>query len=220
MKKNIDEVLKKSGVRFLPWIGENYENGISYDENGIIQYGTPENKGKKILVLGESHYCADEKDATDDLTRSVIKDFIDPDSVFEPYKNTYTKFERALAGRTLVKEEQKSLWEHIVFYNYVQRPLSAARISPTKDDFEISENPFWEILSILKPDLIIVWGNRLYYKLPQQGFQGEDIEINDDFVETWLYTTNDLDKIHVLPLCHPSTGFDWEYWHKFIKYVM
>lgn len=200
MKKNIDEVLKKSGVRFLPWIGENYENGISYDENGIIQYGTPENKGKKILVLGESHYCADEKDATDDLTRSVIKDFIDPDSVFEPYKNTYTKFERALAGRTLVKEEQKSLWEHIVFYNYVQRPLSAARISPTEDDFEISENPFWEILSILKPDLIIVWGNRLYYKLPQQGYQGEDIEINDDFVETWVLN----DEIKMLPIIHPA----------------
>lgn len=200
MKKNIDEVLKKSGVRFLPWIGENYENGISYDENGIIQYGTPENKGKKILVLGESHYCADEKDATEDLTRSVIKDFIDPDSVFEPYKNTYTKFERALAGKTLVKEEQKGLWEHVVFYNYVQRPLSGARITPTQEDFKISETPFWKILSVLKPDLIIVLGKRLYINLPQQGFRGEDIEVMDDFVETWVLN----DEIKMLPIIHPA----------------
>lgn len=32
---------------FEPWIGENYENG------GIF--------GKKILVLGDSHYCSGSK---------------------------------------------------------------------------------------------------------------------------------------------------------------
>ena len=97
-------------VSFLPWVGENYESGIKgYNEDGVI-YGTEDDPGKRILVLGESHYCADPNDAKEGLTREILEDFVYSKSEHEPYKNTYIKFERALAGRVIDEEERKKLW--------------------------------------------------------------------------------------------------------------
>lgn len=70
-------------VHFQPWVGSGYERGIA---------------GLKVLVLGESHYCARLEDDVPEVTVNVIRDLLDPESEFEAYKNTYTKFERALAG--------------------------------------------------------------------------------------------------------------------------
>ena len=53
-------------LNFLPWIG-NY-------------YSTTGFAGKRILALGESHYCENASDATEDITRKVITDLFDPQS--------------------------------------------------------------------------------------------------------------------------------------------
>ena len=53
-------------INFLPWIGEHYyKTGFA---------------GKRILVLGESHYCQNVSDASEDITRRVIMDLFDPTS--------------------------------------------------------------------------------------------------------------------------------------------
>lgn len=51
-------------MKFLPWIGDKYEDGIYYDETGELRYGN--GKGKKVLVLGESFYWGEEDDDDDD----------------------------------------------------------------------------------------------------------------------------------------------------------
>lgn len=59
-----------SNVKFKPWVGENYETGI--------------HQGKKLMILGESHYCANpETEATEDITIKVIEDLLDPFSEHE-----------------------------------------------------------------------------------------------------------------------------------------
>ena len=46
-------------IRFKPWVGDKYAIGIvGYDADGKIIYGTENHIGKRLLVLGESHYCA------------------------------------------------------------------------------------------------------------------------------------------------------------------
>lgn len=60
--KEKDNALIKAGVTFLPFVGDNYEYGISFDEEGNLVLGTPEKPGKKVLILGESHYCDEELD--------------------------------------------------------------------------------------------------------------------------------------------------------------
>lgn len=204
-------------VHFLPWVGKNYELGIkSVGENGVI-YGTDKEPGKRILVLGESHYCADKEDAVKDLTIKVIDDFVYSESEHEPYKSTYIKFERSLAGHVINKKERKELWSHLMFYNYVQVPMIGPRISPKISNFENSKNSFWNILNRYEPELIIVWGKRLYNNLPNAGSSGPIIELDEGGyeTETWIYQIKGRNII-CLPIYHPSGAFVWTFWNKFI----
>lgn len=190
-------------VKFLPWVGGQYTIGLH---------------NKRVMVLGESHYCASSEDAVPQLTRLIITDLFDETSEHEGYKNTYTKFAHALAGKQLTKDERKTLWHSVLFYNYVQVPISGARISPTTDEFTISETAFFEVLETYRPDCIIVWGKRLYNHLPRKGRQLPDLEMpNDDSFETWEYEMSDGHRVQVLPITHPSTAFVPEYWHEVIK---
>ena len=61
-------------INFLPWIRKHYST------TGFA--------GKRILALGESHCCDKSSEATEDITRKVIADLVDPQSEHEAYKNT------------------------------------------------------------------------------------------------------------------------------------
>ena len=213
-------------VKFLPWEGEDAQYGIKgFDDQGHIIYGTADDPGKKLLALGESLYCFDEEMAKDpEITIKTIRDLIDPNSVFEPYKNTFTKFSKSLAGYFFDDfpiEEKTKLWQHIMFYNYVQVPMTSARVSPTREDFKKSEPAFWEVLEKTDADLVIVWGKRLYNYLPQTGEQAEDLAIVDgefygDATEIWSYEVNSK-QVQVMYVNHPSAAYALEYWGAFIS---
>ena len=206
--------LEKEGVKYLPWIGDKYEDGIYYNEKGELRYGN--GKGKKVLVLGESFYWDDEDDGSAKMfVPELIEDFINPQSEFLPYKRTFIKFERAMAGRELNKEESKEFWEHVMFYNYVQEPLQGTRMSPTEEQYANSRDALFSLLNVMAPDYFIVWGMRLYNNLPQEGVQGFDIEETGDSYETWIYEV-EAKRFPFMAIYHPSTGFDWFYWHKLI----
>lgn len=199
-----------SVVKFKPWVGENYETGI--------------HQGKKLMILGESHYCANpETEATEDITIKIIEDLLDPFSEYEGYKNTYTKFAKAVVGEKQFSDEtKKEFWQHVIFYNYVQTAISGARVSPTTEQFRNSEQAFFEIISQYQPDLIIVWGKRLYNNLPQQGTQLPDLQISQGIYagessEVWSYTIGGK-TIVLLPITHPSASmFELQY-HKDLIY--
>lgn len=213
--KEQKKIMLEAGVKFLPWVGENYQSGLSYSKEGKLVFGTSENSGKKILVLGESHYCENEADAKDDLTQKIIEDYIDPDGIHEPYKNTYTKFSRAMTGK--LQEDKSRLWNSIAFYNYIQEAMSNPRESPSNNSYSESSKAFFTILDILQPDYVIAWGIRLYNYLPPKGKQGKDIDVDDDYsLETWVYTNSSDKEIPVLGIYHPSSGFAWSYWHNAI----
>ena len=83
MIEKMQQELEKGGVKFLPWIGNEYEEGIYYNEEGKLCYGN--GKGKKVLVLGESFYWDDEDDGNGKMfIYNLIQDFIDPKYDFRP----------------------------------------------------------------------------------------------------------------------------------------
>lgn len=208
----MDEELKD--VKFLPWVGDNYECGLRVNENGDIVFGTKDKPGKKILVLGESIYTNNPNDVDQYVVKNLVKWYTESDKYgFEGWMNTYTKFIRSLAGKAIDRSNSTIWWTHLALYEYVQEPLTGPRLSPTSEQYYNSEYAFDKLLKELKPDYIIAWGKRLYINLPQGGKQGDDINVGEDSIETWIYK----DSIRVLGIIHPSSPlFISEEWHPII----
>lgn len=195
------EVNSDSKIFFKPWVGSEYNSGGVY--------------GKKVLVLGESHY-GDATDATDE-TIGVVKEF-----VYEywgaPYQQTFLCFERALAGRELNQEEREQLWNSIMFYNYFQKSTTGPRTEPDMTAQKDSEEAFRELLESYQPDAIIVWGQRLYNLLPAWDGSESSIEVDGDSCPVWYYPIKGKN-IPAMRVYHPSApaGKNWELWHQFHK---
>lgn len=219
LEKN-DKILHDNGVVFLPYVGDNYNNGISFDDKGNLVFGTDEQPGVKTLVLGESHYfdCDDTNYIQNpDLwpfTRGVVRDYLDETQVRGGWKNTFLKFERALFGNETGPDASKKIWSSLAFYNYLQVPMSQARMMGSASDYENAGKPLMKVLEVLKPQCVLVWGYRLYDCLPNDGQEGKFC-LEDDDIYTWQYSIGN-EKIQVLPLYHPSAGFSWDYWHEII----
>ena len=216
IEKN-DSFLKEAGVKFLPFVGDNYENGISFDEKGNLMLGTSEKTLKKVLVLGESHYC--DEDLTDEemssFTRDVLEWYLDARKCGNTtlWMNTFLKFERALANEITEAKDSASIWDHLMFYNYLQVPLKGARMSGNQEEYGNASKPFFKLLEVYSPDYVIVWGNRLYERLPTyNGNQGSVLSCG---METREYNI-DGKRIKVLPVCHPAADYSWDYWHEII----
>lgn len=186
------------GVMFLPRVGAKYEHS---------------RWGKRVMVLGDSHYCADPKDATPDLTQKVFGWVFDPSCAHEGWMNTYTKFASVLSGKQEDRSSSKEVWDEVLFYNYVQEPLSGPRTEPTMEMMEAAQAPFMEVLEQYQPDVVFAWSqSRVYDHLPNAGVQGEPI----DGVETWVYTLRNGHKVRVLPVDSPCR-ISYNGWRPIVK---
>lgn len=207
-------MMNKFNIR--PWVGKDYANG------GVFK--------KKVLILGESHYCFDAEEgncpgcnATNmkaechSQTEDVIEEFIS-DYRGDSYQQTFLAFERALAGREINEDERQQLWNSVVFYNYFQLDTTGARQAPNMEAQEMSEASFRQLLEELMPDAIIVWGVRLYDLLP--GWDGKEttLDVGEESTRVWHYTINGKD-IPAMCVYHPGSpiGKSWPYWHQFCK---
>ena len=82
-----------SNIFFQPFVGKDYANG------GIF--------GKRIMILGESHYC--DESCTDcgdcqlhrecmGFTQQVLDDYLNENKERQNWMRTFLKFERSLVG--------------------------------------------------------------------------------------------------------------------------
>ena len=206
--------MKNSKINFDPWVGNNYFS------RGYC--------GKKILVLGESHYCKDlsngkcsackRDNMRDDCfsqTVDVISDYIE-NYTGERYEQTFLCFERAVLGKKLSLDERKEFWHSVVFYNYIQFDQSGPRKNLIPETSNTSEEASKEILEKYKPDCIIVWGCRLYSLLPHWGGKDSVLKVGNDSTDVFIYNIGGKN-IPAMKVYHPSCpkGKSWSYWHKF-----
>ena len=196
-------------VRFEPWKGENYET------SGF--------NGKKILVIGESFYCSEE-DAVATLTEKVVTDYLkirDGESLDNKggWTNTYLKFERSLVGHGTKPKESREIWNSIAFYNYLQVPMSGPRESGVAIDYKNAENAFFEVINELQPDLIIVWGvGKLFNNMPEDRWTwGEQLVVDGWSIKNGYYQLDNEKRTRCIAVYHPSTGYQWDWWHKVIE---
>lgn len=199
-------------VFFKPWVGENYDSG------GIFK--------KKILVVGESHYCTCKlcKDICGTSEISPCED-LNPDVEVKKYlsgqsNTTYRKFEKSLK-LVQTRKESQAIWNSIVFYNYIQEALPNFKSVPTKRQWENAEDPFFEILNKYNPQLIICWGKRLYNQMPFLGWKKNDsIIISNREIRNGYYFFGN-NKVLTIGIHHPAfRGYDCCEWRNIINYFI
>lgn len=184
-------------LTFLPFVGKQYIKG------GIF--------GKRIMVLGDSHYGS-EPDAM--ITNNVLGWYLDYSLKRVGWMNTFLKFERAMVGHTTNHNETLSIWNSLLFYNYLQVLLDGPREAGTKQQYKDSEAAFFEVLEKYQPDAIIVWGKRLWENIPWTRWtEYPTLKYSDgSMIDNGCYTLSNGHKVKVMCSYHPSVGYDWNYW--------
>lgn len=188
-------------VRFLPWVGKNYQAGLN---------------GLRTLVLGESHYHGGvnpEINSRPNFTIECIQEQVDGEFTFA----FWTKIATTMIGRKPTLEDKQQFWNSVAFYNYVQDSVgSGPRIAPQSESWEKSEVPFEEVLENLKPHFIVALGYRMWDRLPNlNGRDGPKIESAPPSSGTWIYPHSGGCAM-LFNIQHPSSGFSCLAWHKHI----
>lgn len=204
----------ETNIFYRPNVGKEYPSG------GIF--------GKRIMILGESHYC-DEKCADCGLlskhskcakfTEGVINDYLNEDKKRETWMNTFVKFERSLVGHTTNWEERHKIWQSVIFYNYLQSAVDGPRKGGSKVQYKNAQKGFYEVIDKYKPEAIIAWGSRLWNHLPggSRWHWDKPIIIDDFKVLRGRYTLNNDESVKILKVYHPSGRYSWDWWFKAIS---
>ena len=185
-------------VNFLPFVGCNYCDG------GIF--------GKKILILGESHHC-NPGEATKNFTNDVMKKHL-----YEKAYSTFTKFERSLVGHETNQDERIKIWNSLIFYNYLQEPMSDVRLAGTKEQYRAAEPALFAVLEKYEPEYMIVWGTRLWDYIPTDKWCGtKTMNVDGSSVLYGEYLLSKNKSVKAIRVYHPSSGYSWDYWYKILN---
>jgi len=197
-------------VKLRPWVGS------LYNSTGL--------NGRKLMILGESHYCGDcdtckKINEKCDFTTWVIENYLlykNGKVKFAPSMNTFTKFVNVFYGKHCNREIITNFWNSIIFYNYVQKSLKGPRMSPTNEMFKNSLPAFYEILKEYNPDIIIIWGERLWNNLPKNGYWSENKIFDEKGGKLYFYN-NGKKNIPAYLIYHPSSSY---FGYKYSKYLL
>lgn len=121
---------------FLPWVGTHYANGIN---------------GQRLLVLGESHYSEDPRNAYPRLTRDIVGRVVAGERF--PF---FTKLGSVIQMST---KPTAFSWQAVLFYNFVQQLVGAhARDRPTEAMWAGGFEPLTAVLTEHQPSAVLVAG--------------------------------------------------------------
>lgn len=187
-------------VKVHPWVGENFHNPVHFPH--------------KTLILGESNYTEPEK-FNAKLVQACVEDDMSMglDRDTSGFCRFSTKIRRVIFGRDEVVGPN-GLWQDVAFYNFVQSLVgSNARVRPTREMWEQSLPAFVEIISTLKPEIMLVLGkgnwNNLLSHAPSKRL--------DDFTST-LEVGATLVKIGYIN--HPSSSLSYSTWEPIAKRLL
>ena len=166
-------------VKFIPWVGK------SYNKEGF--------QGKKILILGDSHYCEKEKNRNEECKLHweengckcsyncmnercySMTEFLIRNEYLESRRNggamarhlhTILNFEKNLFNCTPTADASVDFWSRVIFYNYIQHSQHepGTRRKTSPKEKEEYRQAFKEVLEVYKPNYIIVWSKMLFTK--------------------------------------------------------
>lgn len=212
---------------FEPFVGEHYAEGIN---------------GKKILVLGASFYCnrvncpffaqctsVENKNSEpfDQRCPEYIPDgkqlHLEPSYCVEEAPATYVHFADYM-GKHLGTDDYDTIWSHMAFTNYVQFMLPAEpdkfRTTQSSDLSERDFNAFIEVLQLLQPDIVIVWGNVINSRLKERNeYLTDPRELHEtEWYVCHLQVPGIKHQIALINPYHPSSSAWYSGLEQFDKY--
>lgn len=206
-------------------------------------YGKPEGffSGIKVMAIGNNHYCGGyDKDnrcgvncrnymipgkcgnvnpnpvRTNSFTRDVMEEYIDHKNgrgIFNDWYNTFTKFARVFSNSTR-NEDDKSVWESICLYNFLDVALDENDKYACASDSEINDAKDKLLSAIIQqdPDVIVVWGEPKVFSHMLDVFRNLPGNMSWRPLENNRcgYITIDNKEIKVACIDHPSVGFSYD----------
>jgi len=216
-----DELQRSNLLEWKPWIGESY---------GM--------QGKKLLIIGESHYKVENtvlKSIDKGSTRIMIHNFglYGLSDQKKPLHRFLRNTEKALFNKiSVTKAESQNLWRSVSFYNFIQRPMDTQQHRPGKQDWIKGWETFFKIIDIIKPDHVLFCGltafENDFFKEAikdsgyscEKGIVKKSEKVKGTFVRTKGIILKDDKEISITCMRHPSQAFSWTGWHKIIKRYM
>lgn len=127
-------------INAYPFVGKDYEKGFL-------------NSGKKVLILGHSHYDADSAGCPchHSFTIEMMDGFLSGED--GAYYKGFTSQTKALLNREISVDDREYVWNQVAFYNFIQFNLEAPGVKETDEQFSDSIPAFKEVLEELKPML-------------------------------------------------------------------
>jgi len=148
-------------IKIYPWIPPLYK------ESKIFPYRT--------LVLGESNYTSESK-FNSNLVISCVEEHISKNSD-KNFSRFATKIRKTILGRDTERTVEE-FWNNIAFYNFIQaRVGTKSGERPTDDMWKEAISAFEELITIIKPERILVLGKENWDNLIQSSIEYE--KIND-----------------------------------------
>ena len=161
-----------NNIFFQPFVGKDYADG------GIF--------GKRIMILGESHYCDEGCADCGDcrlhrvcmgFTQGVLRDYLDEGTERQNWMRTFVKFERSLVGEETDQAMRLKIWNSVVFFNYLQVAMGGPREAGTSAQYRQAGEAFFEVINKYQPEYVIAWGNRPWDKMPGEHWQNGDYRL-------------------------------------------
>lgn len=200
-----EEILKISNLKWLPWIGPNYEN-------------------KRIVLMGESHYddgddWLDEMDATRWFVQNQH-----PSIANVSVSRIFKTIEKTLLNQNeSTLKERETIWNGVIYMNLVQRLLSSIEERPNDEDYENGWKVFLRLVEIVQPEIVIKFGyegiGRLGYLMAHDNM-GWSSNVDEFYEKPYMINLSKGEtKVRIIFTHHPtgSRGFKYEVWNEHIK---
>lgn len=137
--------MHKDVAHYLPWVGRRYRQGL--------------NAGLRVMILGDSHYSDEDREAT----RYHLRKHID----FKDRYRFWAAVEQIVGGRALRSpEERREFWDAVAFANFLQTSLDAPGVEWLYDEVHRAKQAFVELVERIEPDVLLVFSKRAWSCLP------------------------------------------------------
>lgn len=226
MGKIYDEMIKETellfqnskSVKYWPYIGKGYfkcatkilvlgESHYLTDPSRVKEMENYSGWTNEVIIWAylNQEYCQNFS-SFDDFPKWIS---LPKNSYLKGFRNTAKMLVQSIVPDKNLKLCSDYVWKNLAFYNFFQRPVACRPgchewlMADYNNYIKQARAALDEVMDLLKPDVVIVWGKGVFYK-------------------KWLPSdmAQRYPKVNFFPINHPSYNIKQEYidkWKNFVK---